>query len=72
LLAQITEDLEESQMSLQGMLTMRHVGPFHDEAQSLLDKLSDTSETLEKWLKVQTMWTSLESVFTGGDISKQV
>jgi Dynein heavy chain, N-terminal region 2 len=34
--------------------------------------LSDTSDTLERWLKVQMMWCSLESVFTGGDIAKQM
>ena len=34
--------------------------------------LSETAETLERWTKVQMMWCSLESVFTGGDIAKQM
>ena len=38
----------------------------------MLTRLSDTSETLERWLKVQQLWCSLESVFTGGDIAKQM
>jgi dynein heavy chain, axonemal len=40
--------------------------------QGKLTELSDTAETLELWVKVQLLWTSLESVFMGGDIAKQV
>lgn len=69
---EIMESLEESQLSLQTMLSMRHVAPFKNDAQSTLSLLSDTSDTLELWLKVQLLWTSLESVFTGGDIAKQM
>eukprot|EP00928_Gymnodinium_smaydae_P031098 TRINITY_DN22944_c0_g2_i2.p1 TRINITY_DN22944_c0_g2~~TRINITY_DN22944_c0_g2_i2.p1 ORF type:complete len:3465 (-),score=972.42 TRINITY_DN22944_c0_g2_i2:18-9410(-) len=29
-------------------------------------------DTIDRWFKVQQMWTSLESVFTGGDIAKQM
>jgi len=68
----VMEELEEAQMNLQGMLTMRHVAPFRDRAQELLQRLSETSDTLERWLKVQMMWCSLESVFMGGDIAKQM
>ena len=68
----IVEELEETQMNLQTMLSMRHVAPFREEAQAKLGQLSDTSETLERWLKVQMLWCSLESVFTGGDIAKQM
>ncbi|CAM9354308.1 unnamed protein product, partial [Ectocarpus sp. 12 AP-2014] len=68
----IVEELEEAQMNLQTMLSMRHVTPFREEAQNELQVLSDTSDTLERWLKVQMMWCSLESVFTGGDIAKQM
>jgi hypothetical protein len=66
------EQLEEDQMNLQTMLTMRHVTPFKQMAQDLLKMLSDTSETLELWLKVQMLWCSLESVFLGGDIARQM
>jgi len=70
--AGIMEELEEAQMNLQGMLTMRHVTPFRDRAQELLGLLSETGDTLERWIKVQMLWCSLESVFTGGDIAKQM
>jgi dynein heavy chain len=69
---QIIEDLEESQLALQTMLSMRHVGPFREQANSMLSQLSDTADTLELWVKVQLLWQSLESVFTGGDIMKQM
>ena len=68
----VMEELEESVMNMQTMLTMRHVAPFRAFAQELLASLSETSETLERWAKVQTMWCALESVFTGGDIAKQM
>ncbi|TMW55127.1 hypothetical protein Poli38472_013889 [Pythium oligandrum] len=68
----IIEDLEESQLQLQAMLSMRHVVYFKDSVQSKLAQLSDTADILELWIKVQTLWMSLESVFTGGDIAKQM
>jgi dynein heavy chain len=66
------EELEEAQMQLQTMLTMRHVTPFRERAQAMLKSLSDTSEIIERWIKVSQLWQSLESVFTGGDIAKNM
>eukprot|EP00940_MAST-03C_sp_MAST-3C-sp2_P002393 g2393.t1 len=68
----IVEDLEETQMNLQTMLTMQNVAPFKEEAENKLKGLSDTADTLERWIKVQTLWCSLESIFTGGDIARQM
>ena len=68
----VLEELEEAQMNCQTMLTMRHVDPFKDPITMLLTTLSDTYETAERWLKVQLLWSSLESVFLGGDIAKQL
>lgn len=68
----VSEELEEAQMNLQTILTMRHVTPFREVAQELLGSLSETSDTLESWVKVQMLWCALESVFTGGDIAKQL
>lgn len=52
------------------MLATRQVKPFQTEVQAKLDQLSSTSDTIEKWLKVQQAWVSLVQVFTTGDISK--
>ena len=69
---QVIEDLEDTQLALQTMLSMRHVTPFKEEVTFKLAQLSDTADTLERWVKVQMLWMSLESVFTGGDIAKQM
>jgi dynein heavy chain len=66
------EALEESMMNLNTMNAQRHSNPFKEELTNLLSTLSDTGDTLERWFKVQQMWTSLESVFLGGDIAKQM
>merc|ERR1719174_1669073 len=66
------EALEETMMALNTMNAQRHSQPFKEELQGMLATLSDTADTIEKWFKVQQMWTSLESVFTGGDIAKQM
>lgn len=34
--------------------------------------MSNATDSLELWVKVQLLWTSLESVFMGGDIAKQM
>lgn len=69
---QVIDDLEEAQLNLQSLLAMRHVVPFRETAVAQLTALSDTTDTLELWIKVQLLWTSLESVFMGGDIAKQM
>eukprot|EP00937_MAST-01D_sp_MAST-1D-sp2_P000239 g239.t1 len=66
------EELEDAEMQLQGMLAMRHVTPFREPVSNKLAELSNTTDTLELWVKVQMSWQSLESVFTGGDIAKQM
>jgi dynein heavy chain len=70
--ADIIEQLEDSQASLIQMLTQRHVTPFRDQANAWLKKLSDVNDTLESWIKVQMLWMSLEQVFGGGDIARQM
>ena len=70
--AEIQEQLEETMMALNTMNAMRHSVPFKDQLLGQLTILSDTGDTIEKWVKVQMLWASLESVFTGGDIAKQM
>ena len=68
----VIEELEEAQLLLQTLLSVRHVAPFREDVQKFLTMLSDTADTLELWVKVQMLWSSLESVFMGGDIAKQM
>jgi len=69
---EVQESLEETQMILNAMNAQRQSAPFKEELMALITTLSDTADTIERWYKVQQMWTSLESVFTGGDIAKQM
>jgi dynein heavy chain len=71
-ISEVVEQLEESQASLIQMLTQRHVTPFRELANGWLQKLSDVNDVLESWIKVQMLWMSLEAVFTGGDIARQM
>ena len=59
-------------MSLSSINAQRHVVPFKKKVEQLIRVFSDTSETLELWIKVQKLWSSLQPVFTGGDIAKQM
>jgi dynein heavy chain len=35
-----------------------------------MDIFADVSETIERWFKVQMLWSNLEAVFLSGDIAK--
>ena len=69
---ELQEILEETLMNLNTMNAMRHSIPFKEQLGTMLTTLGDTGDTIERWIKVQQLWTSLESVFTGGDIAKQM
>jgi len=68
----IQEKLEEHIMQLNQMNAMRYVTPFKSIVVEKMRLLGDVNENIEQWLKVQSLWTNLVSVFTSGDISKQM
>ncbi len=68
----IQDKLEEHIMALNQMNAMRYVTPFKAEVVDKISLIADVADIIEKWLKVQTLWTNLVSVFSSGDISKQM
>eukprot|EP00466_Bigelowiella_natans_P018588 jgi/Bigna1/50235/estExt_Genewise1.C_710023 len=66
----IQTELEESQGAASGLLANKHIKPFRERAEKFAQKLTRVNETLDRWLKVQVMWRSLEAVFTAGDIMR--
>jgi dynein heavy chain len=54
------------------MNAMRCVTPFKAEVTAKITMLGEVQETIEKWLNVQKNWQNLVSVFTQGDIAKQM
>jgi dynein heavy chain len=70
--AAITEKLDEDQMTLAALNAQRHVAPFKPQVEQQIRIFSEVGETLDMWVKVQQAWTSLETVFTGGDIARQM
>jgi dynein heavy chain len=68
----LQEKLEEHLNNLNQMNAMKYVTPFKTEVLDRISILSEVADQIEKWLKVQTLWSNLVSVFTSGDIAKNL
>merc|ERR1719174_2317414 len=68
----IIVQLEDSLVSIGTIAGSRFVGPIRDEVEQWQKDLMLFQETLDEWLGVQRQWMYLESIFSAGDIKKQL
>lgn len=66
------ERLEDSSMVLSTLSSNRYSSPFRPKLQDWIGKLATVAETMEQWLAVQSLWSYMESVFSTGDIVRQL
>jgi dynein heavy chain len=66
------ERLEDSSMVLSTLSSNRFSSPFRPKLQDWIGKLAAVAEIMEQWLTVQSLWSYMESVFSGGDIARQL
>ncbi|XP_040286209.1 dynein heavy chain 8, axonemal [Bufo bufo] len=70
--AEIIVTIEDNLMVLGTLLNNRYNEPFKQTIQSWIHKLSISSDILEEWLLVQTLWIYLDAVFVSEDIASQL
>jgi dynein heavy chain len=68
----IIVQLEDSLVSIGTIAGSRFVGPIREEVEQWQKDLMLFQETLDEWLMVQRQWMYLESIFSAGDIKKQL
>eukprot|EP00930_Biecheleria_cincta_P042962 TRINITY_DN29559_c0_g2_i1.p1 TRINITY_DN29559_c0_g2~~TRINITY_DN29559_c0_g2_i1.p1 ORF type:complete len:4097 (+),score=999.81 TRINITY_DN29559_c0_g2_i1:1152-12293(+) len=69
---EVTVELEDSLVNISTIAGSRFVGPIREEVEQWQKDLMLFQETLDEWLAVQRNWMYLESIFSSGDIKKQL
>ncbi|CEL99773.1 unnamed protein product [Vitrella brassicaformis CCMP3155] len=69
---EVIATLEDSLVTISTIAGSRYVGPIRDEVEGWQKNLILFQETLDEWLQVQRNWMYLESIFSAGDIRKQL
>ena len=68
---ELVQTLEDQMMNLSSMMSSRFVAPFLDLTQKWEKLMSNISETIEVWMKVQSKWMYLEAIFIGAEDIRQ-
>lgn len=71
-LADIVANLDESLVTIQTINSSRYVDPIKEEVAEWNKKLVLFQDTLDEWVTMQKKWMYLETIFSGGDIAKQL
>ena len=61
------QTLEDQMMNLSSMMSSRFVAPFLEQTQKWERLMSNISEVIEVWMKVQSKWMYLEAIFIGAE-----
>ncbi len=59
---EIIQTLEDQMMNLSSMMSSRFVAPFLELTQKWERLMSNISEVIEVWMKVQSKWMYLEAI----------
>eukprot|EP00736_Rhodelphis_marinus_P001164 Rmarinus@m.23243 len=70
--ADLLQALEDAGVVLTALLNNRYRAPFADRLFRWMEKISKTTELVERWMLVQNLWLYMESVFSAADISLQL
>ena len=64
---ELVQTLEDQMMNLSSMMSSRFVAPFLELTQKWERQMSNISEVIEVWTKVQSKWMYLEAIFVGSE-----
>jgi len=69
---EIMEKLTTEQTEVSTLQSKKFMVPYLDKINALSQMFMELEQTIKRWVKVQSLWTSLEPVFSSEDIRKQL
>jgi len=68
----VMDNLTNDQTEISTLLSKKFMAPYMDKITALSTMFTELEQTIKRWVKVQSLWTSLEPVFSSEDIRKQL